>query len=369
MSSTLRFVLLDLRADWRRSLLHIGAIVPIVAAYLVLIAIAGGLRGDAIALEAQNIVLLSPNALDPASGRLDPSVLDVVADVGGDDVASATPMIFRPIRVEDRVLQFRAAPQDTWQDVHGLTLLDGSWPEGGDEIAITEGIAVATEWGVGTRVEIFGTEFTITALVRAPGTKFASVWMSLDRADVLFEGQSGFQMVTVEPASGADFVDLQMRLDAASGSDFSVYFESELAAESTARVGAAENLAVVSTIIGVAALAFGGFNLAALALAERRRDVGIARSLGVSRHATAAVATIRSVILAAAGFTTGAVVAQLALAATSAVSIRSFVFEPAVPLSGWVGGVLITIGLSAAGAWLAHRAAATSSVTRLLEAL
>ena len=175
----LRIAWRDLTADRTRTVLHVAAIAPIVAAYLILISIAAGLRGQALPLEMQSIVLLSPNALDPASGRLDPTVLDLAAEVGGTDVASVTPMIFRPIRMEDRIVQLRAAPMETWQTVHGLTLLDGSWPAQRDEIAITEGVAIAAEWEVGTRAGIFGTTFTVSALVRAPGTKFASVWMPL----------------------------------------------------------------------------------------------------------------------------------------------------------------------------------------------
>jgi len=364
----LRFVVRDIVADWRRSLTHIGAIVPIVAAYLILIAIAGGLRGESIAIEAQDLVLLSPNALDPSSGRLDPSVLDLADEVGGTDILSATPMIFRPIRIEDRVLQLRAAPFETWESVHDLTLLSGVWPAGDDDVAITEGIAIATDWTIGTRVEIFGTDFEVTALVRAPGTKFASVWMPFDRADRLFEGQSGFQMVTIEPAPGSDPFELQNRFDAVAGSSFSVYFEADLAEQQSARKEAATKLAAVSTIVGIAALVFGGFNLAAIALAERSRDLGIGRALGFSRSAIGAVAVLRSGLLAATGFAVGGVAALTALSFTSATTIRSFVFEPLIPVTSWVLGAVITVGVSAAGAWFAFDRASRATVRELVGA-
>jgi hypothetical protein len=367
MTRVLTFVVRDLRADRRRSVTHIGAIVPIVAAYLILIAIAGGLRGEAESVQAQDIVLLSPNALDPASGRLDPSVLDLARDVGGEDIITATPMIFRPIRMADRVVQLRAAPFDTWQTVHDLTLLSGSWPDAPDEVAITEGIAIATDWTVGTRAEIFGTQFEVSALVRAPGTKFASVWMTFDRADRLFEGQSGFQMVVVEPAPGADVQDLRDRLDAVSGSEFSVYFEADLAERQSARQGAANNLATVATLIGIAALAFGGFNLSALALAERTRDLGIARAVGFTRSALRTVAVARSTILAAVGFVLGGLAALAALSLTTATTLRSFVFEPSISGASWLTGATITIVLSAAGAWIAFDRTSRVAVRDLLD--
>ncbi len=363
----LRFAIRDMSADWRRSLTHIAAIVPIVAAYLILNAVAGGLRDEAVAVEAQNIVLLSPNALDPAAGRLAPEVLDLVWEVGGSDVASATPMIFRPIRMDDRVVQLRAAPRSTWDSIHDLTLLSGSWPDNRDEIVITEGIAIATDWNVGTQAEIFGTTFTVSALVRAPGTKFASVWMDFERADTLFEGQSGFQIVTVEPAEGADHFDLLSRLDLASGGVFSVYFESDLAEQQSARKGAAENLAFVATVVGVAALAFGGFNLAAIALTERHRDLGIARSVGFSRGSIGAVALLRAAVLAAIGFVIGSLSALLALSATSATTVRSFVFQADIQPRAWILGAAITIGVSAIGTLVAFRTTTRRPVRSLLE--
>lgn len=363
----LRLAWRDLAADRIRSALHVAAIAPIVAAYLILIAIAGGLRDQAIPLDMQAIVLLSPNVLDPASGRLDPSILDLAAEVGGDDVESVNPMIFRPIRMDDRIVQLRAAPFETWQTVHDLTLLAGLWPQQRDDIAITEGVAVATGWEVGTRIEIFGTTFTVSGLVRAPGTKFASVWMPFERADELFEGQSGIQMVTVVPAPSSDIRALRDRLDAASDGTYATYFESALVATQGARESAVDNLATVSTIIGIAALAFGGFNLAALTLVERRRDVGIARALGFAPRAVTALGLTRAAILAAAGFAVGAVGATAVLTTTEQTTVRGFVFEPSLPVSAWVLGVTLTGITSLAGTWFAVRRVATTSPSLLLE--
>ncbi|MBI5156450.1 MAG: ABC transporter permease [Acidimicrobiia bacterium] len=365
--TVLRLAWRDLVSDRVRSTLHIAAIAPIVAAYLILTAIAGGLRDQAVPAEAQHIVVVSPNALDPASGRLDPSVLTLVPQVGGPDVASATPMIFRPIRMADRIVQLRAAPQDTWEPVHHLALLAGSWPDQRDDIAITEGVAIAAGWNVGTRGEIFGTTFTVSALVRAPGTKFASVWMPYARAEELFEGMSGFQMVTVVPAPGADVAALRDRLDAAGGGRFAVYFESDLVAQQGARGSAADNLAAVSTVIGVAALAFCGFNLAALTLVERRRDIGIARVLGFAPRSITGLALTRGAILAVAGFALGGAAALAVLATAASTTLRSFVFVPSLPAAAWLIGITLTFGTGLAGTWLALRRAAASAAHTLLE--
>ncbi|HEX5630104.1 MAG TPA: FtsX-like permease family protein, partial [Acidimicrobiia bacterium] len=293
--------------------------------------------------------------------------LDLAIEIGGESASSVTPMIFRPMRMEDRVIQLRAAPFDTWDSVHGLALLDGDWPGTGDEVAITEGIAIATGWGVGTRAEIFGTDFTVTALVRAPGTKFASVWMRFERADALFEGQSGYQMITVVPAPGADPRTLLADLEEVAGGRYSVYFESELIAEQGAREGAADNLAAVSTLIGIAALVFGGFNLSAVALAERRTDLGIARSIGFGRRGIGGFAVLRALLLAAGGFALGALVAVIVLTATASTTVRSFVFTPDLPIAAWVVGAGLSALAAVIGTAVAVRSAAAIPVRQLVE--
>lgn len=348
----LRLAWADAAADRMRSLLHLAALIPIVVAYLILMAVAGGLRAEAVT--GGNLVLLSPNALDPAAGRLDPSVLAMAeATVAGD--AAVAPMIFRPIRIDDRVMQLRAAPFSTWETVHGLALLDGRWPGSGDEIAITEGASIATGWTVGSTVEVFGTEFAVSALVRASGTKFASVWMRFDRAQDLFEGMSGVQMITVAPRPGVDVAALRLRLEAVAGSDFSVYEETILAEEQGARQGAASSLAIVSTIIALAALTFAAFNLASLTLTERRRDLGIARSLGFDPRSLAALTTVRACLLTLIGLSIGALAAWPVLAVAGTTTIRSLVFEPSVSSGAWIAGSVLALAATAAGTLLALR--------------
>jgi putative ABC transport system permease protein len=366
--TALLIALRDMGADRRRSLLSLVALAPIVAAFLVLMGVAAGLRGQSFDPSEQNILLLSPNSLDPASGRLDPGVLDLVDTVGGADVASAGPVIFRPMKVGEAIVQLRAAALREWEQVHGLALLDGSWPEpGSDQIAVTEGVAAATGWNVGSTADIYGTTFTVGALVRAPGTKFASVWMSYRRADRLFEGATGFQMVVVRPSAGADAVALRDRLAAEANGRYSAYFESEAAAEQSSRLGVADELAAAATLVGSAALAFGSFNLTALTLAERRRDLGIARSLGFSPRAIAAVAVLRAVVLALGAALLGSIVAAVFVGLVGTTTLRSFVIEVAVPAAAWPAAAAMCTLAAGAGAWLAQRPSSRRPIRDLLE--
>ena len=354
----LRLALRDVLVDGRRSLLSIAALAPIVAAFLIQTGVASGLDDEQIAPDAQNILLVSSDALDPSAGKLDPSVLDVPATVGGVDVAAAGPVIFRAIRVDDVVVQLRAAPLDQWDRVHGLEVVDGECPvQDTDEIAVTEGISIATGWSRGDRVEIFGSTFEIVAVVRAPGTKFASVWMDFDRADRLFEGLTGFQMVTVRTASGVDSDDLVRRFEVAADGRYVVYYESVLSDEQSARGSAAVEISLMAVLIGGAALGFGTFNLVALSLAERRRDFAIARTIGMSRAALASFVVVRSLVVAGAAFVCGGVGAWLVMLTSETTTLRSVVFEVAIPARGWLLGAALTLLVTA----IAAAAAAVSA--------
>jgi putative ABC transport system permease protein len=364
----LRFVAGDLAADWRRSLLTVLAVAPIAAAFLIVMGISTGLRGPEIPLSRQNILMVSANALDTASGRLDPAVLDLARATAGEDAASAGPMIFRPIKAGDSVVQLRAAPLSDWTEVHGLALLAGRLPEpGADEIAVTEGIEAATGWAPGDRVEIFGTEFAVTGSLRAPGTKFASVWMDFQRADRLFEGAAGFQIVAVRPAPGTDPVVLRDRLAAAAPPEVAVYFESAIENEQAARSATAERLSQVAAGIAVAALAFAAFNLTALTLAERRRDLGIARALGFAPGTLSAAVVVRSALLAAAGYALGAAAAAGITGAGPEISVRSFVVDVSPTPTTWIAGALLAVAVAAAGAWIPARGAGRRPIRSLLE--
>jgi len=350
---TLRLAVTDLTADRMRSLVAIAAIVPIVVAHLVLVAVAGTLAA-APAGAGRTLVLLSTNPLDPSTGRLDDGILSDAVEAGGGAVVSATPLIFKPVKIGEAIFQLRAAPMAAWGPDLGLTLLEGRLPEPvADEIAITEGVASATGWRAGDVVEIFGTRFTITALVRAPGTKFASMWMSLDRADRLFEAAGTFQMATLALDPPAEPTTVRDAVAAAAAGRYSVYFENEITDLQAAGLQAASDLSILGTIIGIAVLAFGSFNLTAIALTERAADLGVARVLGVSRRSLTAFAAIRSMVLGLGGYLIGAALAVLYISRQGTTTLRSFVLSPRLDASDLAVAAVVTAGAGLAGAWLA----------------
>ncbi|OFW67652.1 MAG: hypothetical protein A2Z12_01480 [Actinobacteria bacterium RBG_16_68_21] len=364
----LRVVLADLRTGKTRALIAAIAIVPIVFAHLVLVAVAGALA-DAPTGGGRALTILSSNPLDPSTGRLDQATLDDLVAAGGPAVVVATPLVFRAVKIGETIFQFRAAHLGDWEPVEHLHLLAGRYPfPGADEIAVTEGVADTTGWRPGDVVTVFATDFTITAIVRAPGTKFASLWMDFDRADRLFETGGTFQSATLQLAAGSDSEAVRTAIDAAAQGRFAVYYQDQINELQGAGLSAASDLSVLGTSIGIAVLAFGAFNLTAVALAERSADLGVARVLGVSRLSLTAFASARSTLLAGGGFVVGLVGAALYLTTRPTVTLRSFIVTPRLDLEDIALGLIVTILATLVGAWSAAWRASARSPRELFEA-
>jgi len=364
----LRLVLADLRAGRFRSIVAAAAIAPIVFAHLVLVAVAGSLA-EAPTGGGRALVIVSSNPLDPSTGRLDQVTLDRLLAAGGPGVESAAPLIFRPVKIGDTIFQLRAARLSEWEGVESLRLLDGRYPDpSADEIAVTEGVADTAGWRVGDTIEVFSTTFDVTAVVRAPGTKFASLWMDFDRADALFETRGTFQSATLQLTPDSDPEAIRLAIAAAAEGRFGVYYEDEINQLQGAGLSAASDLSVLGTAIGIAVLAFGSFNLTAVALAERSSDLGIARVLGVSRRALTLFASVRSAVLSLGGFVIGATATAVYLATRPTVTLRSFVVTPRLDWGDVALGVAVTATATLVGAWLAAWRAGARPPRELVEA-
>ncbi len=178
---------------------------PIAASWFLLASIAGSLQTLGDFGEERNIVVTEPDVFDVANISLDAADLAAAQAAMGEQAESVTPLVLRLIELDDRVLQLRAAETDTWSRVHGLAVLEGRLPsDDADEMAITRSVQVATGWEVGDVQRVFGTELTITALLEGSGSKVASLWVPLARAEALFERPGEFQFVVVRLSADAD---------------------------------------------------------------------------------------------------------------------------------------------------------------------
>jgi len=360
-----RLALGDLRAEKLRTALAVMVLTPMAASWFLLATISGSLDRLGKTGFERNLVVTETDVFDLSNIRLGDAQLAAATAAAGDDADSVTAAILRVVRMDERVLQLRAADPTTWTPVHDLQLLAGQLPDTTlDEIAVTRAVTVATGWKVGDRVRVFGTEFTITAELQGSGSKVAALWLPLARAEALFDRPDEFQMVIIRLRAGADGDDVRARLRAAMPG-YLVVDESAIDAEATRGVRSLGDLALVFTAVGIIGLAVGSANATALTLAERGRSVGLLRVIGFGPRSVRGLLTMRAMFLTAAALVAGLAVAWPIINARDSFVLRSFTIAPRLSLATALAGC----ALSLASAWLGSLLAARRVLARPAGAL
>ena len=345
----------DLRAQPWRTLLAVLVLTPLAASWFLLATVARSLAGLGTVGEERNLVITEPDVFDLANVHLDRDDLATAVTAAGADAESVSPLVLRLVEMDERVLQLRAADTATWSPVHGVTLVDGRLPDAAaDEMAVTAAVQAATGWQVGDRQRVFGTEMAITAVLRGSGSKVASLWLPLERAERLFERPGEFQFAVVRLRAEADADAVRARLRAAFPS-LLVLDESAIQAEASRGVRSLGDLAALFSAVGVLGLAIGAANTTALTLAERRRSVGLLRMMGFTPAAVRGLLVVRALFLTLAALALGYLVALAAIQARPSFVLRTFTV--ALALEWWVvaAGVVLSMASAWVGAVLAAR--------------
>ena len=338
----------DLRAQPWRTLLAVLVLTPLAASWFLLATVARSLAGLGTVGEERNLVITEPDVFDLANVHLDRDDLATAVTAAGADAESVSPLVLRLVEMDERVLQLRAADTATWSPVHGVTLVDGRLPDAAaDEMAVTAAVQAATGWQVGDRQRVFGTEMAITAVLRGSGSKVASLWLPLERAERLFERPGEFQFAVVRLRAEADGDAVRARLRAAFPT-LLVLDESAIQAEASRGVRSLGDLAALFSAVGVLGLAIGAANTTALTLAERRRSVGLLRMMGFTPAAVRGLLVVRALFLTLAALALGYLVALAAIQARPSFVLRTFTV--ALALEWWV--VVAGVVLSMASAWV-----------------
>ncbi|MDO8361310.1 MAG: ABC transporter permease [Actinomycetota bacterium] len=363
-----RLALGDLRAEPVRTVLSVLVLAPLAASWFLLATIAGSLDTLGKVGEARNVVVTENDVFDLSNIALGDAELQLATAAAGADAESVTPAVLRLVKLDNRVLQLRAAEVPLWSTVHGLRLLAGRLPdEAADEMAITQAVQTATGWQLGDQQRVFGTSFTITGVLQGSGSKVASLWLPLARAEALFERPGEYQFAMVRVAAGADGDAVRARLRAALPG-YLVLDESAIQAEATRGVRSLGELALLFTSLGIVGLAVGSGNATALALAERGRSVGLLRVMGFTPAAVRGLLAVRALLLAAASLAVGLAIAWPLIAARPSFVLRSFIIEPRLqPLTAVLGCVL-SLASAWAGAMIATRRALRRPAASLLGA-
>lgn len=318
----------------------------------------------------KNLMVLEGGVLHPEDSQLDPSLATRLEASLGDGVAQVTPMIFRVLKVDDHVVQIRAAAVEDWPATFGLELREGRWPRGPDELAIGAGTAHFTDWTLGDQLKIYGGSFQIVGLLDAPGSKFLTLWLPVASARDLFGSERGVQVLvaTLKPSAESQVARAALEAELA-GEDLAVYLEDAMVSELADALEDLRGLARLATWLAVAAVTLGAYNLTRLAADERRRALGLLRAVGFSPGSLRRYLLSRMALLAAGAFGLAWLAAGFYLTQLQG---RHPIVVGGAPLplrldAGMAAsGLLLTTAATLAGTWFSARQVLAGPVADLL---
>jgi ABC-type antimicrobial peptide transport system permease subunit len=279
------FTLRDLLHDRWRSLLSIISLAVVVVGYLLLASLAQAL----VILNRQaqvtdNLLIVAANTIDPQDSSLDEGVLHAALEIAPDQIRRTFPILFRHLTIDGRILQVRAVPLEEMPKALALTLVQGRWPIGPREVVVSEGAAQLASWKIGSPVNIYGTDFLVTGLVRSPENAFGSLWITYAEGQQLFGTSHGFQVgyLSLVPSANPESVRLRLLADPRISAGTSVYLENVFTNDYNQSTTNLLILSGLMVLVSLLALTFGIYNATSLSLAERSHEIGLLRLIGFS---------------------------------------------------------------------------------------
>lgn len=349
----------DLLHDRWRSLLTILCLAIVVAGYLLLTSLAQVMVF--LSRQAQptnNLLLLSADTIDPQDSSIGEDVLQTAMEIAPNQIQLAFPILFRHLTIDGYIMQVRAADLENVASSLAITLVQGEWPNGSGQVVVSEGAAELASWKVGSLVNIYGTKYQVSGLVRFEENAFGSVWMTYEEGLRLFGSSHGFQVGYLSLVPEADPEELRTRLlaDARIFPAYSVYLEH---AYTNSYNQSNSNLLIMSSLMVLVSLlvvSFGTYNATTLSLTERSLEVGLLQVIGFSQKALRTFLMTRALVLTMVAYTLGWLVALIFIDQQKLHNSIDLIFRSlALTKSSSLLGLGLAVIFALAGVWFATR--------------
>ena len=358
MRAIAHYTLKDLLHDAWRSLLTILSLAVVVVSFLLLSALSRAyLTFGRRVQTSSNLVVVSADVIDPMESSLGLDILDAAREIAPEAIQSAFPEIFRHLNIEGQIMQVNAVPPENMGTGLALKLLQGDWPTDRQEIAISEGAIQITSWKIGSTVNIYGTDFHVTGVLRAGGNNYASIWMTYSEGERLFGPKRGFQMgfLKLKPFAEPESVRARIQADPRFSRNYSVYLVSALN-DRYSQIN--RNLLVLSgvqALLSLLAITLGTYNANSLSLTERCREIVLLRMIGFTKGKLCTFLFARSLALTLAAYGLGWIIAVLFIdyqRINTPINIQaSPLLLELTPLTSLLG-LALAIGFAFLGIWL-----------------
>jgi ABC-type antimicrobial peptide transport system permease subunit len=352
------FTLKDLIHYRWRNLLTVAGLAVIVFVYLLLSSFSQAfLVFNKQSQITSNLVIVAANVIDPMESSLDDSELITVQEIAPVQIQHVFPIIFRHLYIDGQIMQIRAVPLEEMPSVLSLTLFQGNWPTGSHQVVVSEGVAQIASWKIGSTVNIYGTEFQVTGLVRAGENNTGSVWMTYSEGQRLFGMRRGFQVgyLQLVPSVDPESVRKLLQSDTRISECCTIYLENAL---SNRYYQVNYNLLTLNNImafVSLLAITFGIYNATKLSLVEHSHEIDLLRVVGFTQEKLLGFLMARSFIMTIASYGLGWIISAiminyLRVNKTFGISAAPLILD--LTISASLLGLFLAITFSFLGVWL-----------------
>lgn len=353
-----RLLVIDLKHDGWRTAITVLNLLVFFCCYFSLSALsqAGDQFGDQ-PTDASALLIMSKDVLDPSESIITAKEIALAKELIPNYVESVTPLILKVIKMDDYLFQLRAARLEDMQEIHALELLQGKWPAPENEVLIGEGTTHLSGWQIGDTINIYGSAFTISGIVRASGTKFSSVWMPLATAESLFQMRDTYQFAWIQtkPGTDAEQVLNLLRTDSRLRDQFEIYLADNLYQEYTEALSSLSTVSRIMVLLALFAVMLGTYGSIFLILSERNREINILRACGISSRAIRGLIIFRTLIQLFVAYVFGYGITALVLGYLNRINPITL---HSIPLPVTITGDIVIVGLilaaffGLAGVWI-----------------
>ena len=372
ISDVFRFLIKDIISDGWRSIITIVNLLVFISCFFAMVAFAEAVyKFGNQPTDRSALLIISRNVFDPSESVVKEKDFLPAQELMPQYVKSVTPLIFKIIQANGNLMQLRAARLEDMQTVHALTLISGDWPTKKNEVAIGDGSAALTDWKIGDTIRIYGSDFIISGVVNAPGTKFGALWMNLDVASDLFNKPGEYQFAWVQLQSGVDAETIRARLqnDPRLSSRFDVYFADNLYLEYTKAVSDMKGVGGVLVILALSSVMLGTYCNIFLILTERSREITILRAVGFQSSTIRGLITLRTLLEVSVGYLLSWAITSLILHwfnRINPITLHSIPLPVSISGLALLFGFILSIIFGWAGVWIPTRHLRNRSVASFI---
>ncbi len=372
MRAVLHLALSDLVHDPLRTFFSAVGIASVVMVALVLNGMANGLF---ILLESAplstNLVLVDASFIDISDLTIPQDLIDALSAWVPDPVARISPVFYRQIRIDGHILTLLAAEPAEWEAVHRINLVEGRLPAGLREMMVGEGAVTTYDWKIGQKINIYGEDFTITAIFQAPGLTSSALWIPMTSASDLFKSRN-VQFLTLNIVSGADLeaVSSELQHSPLLAGKYSVFLEDSYTRRNAQLVRDVYGVFNLVSVLALLAIPLSTYSMTLLTLAERTRALGILRAVGFTHSSARWFLLLRALLLALGAYIlgwAGLFTIAGAVLAKGPVIILGVIFEMELTVAQAVLFLGITLVFALAGAFFSSNRQLSLSVNELLK--